>query len=102
MTRAVRIAAAGLLVVCCSRCTVGPDYKKPSSPVPPEYRGLSPDEVARSEAASFGDQVWWEAFQDEVLRDLIKTAIAQNYDVHIAAARILEAAAQLGITRDGH
>jgi multidrug efflux system outer membrane protein len=33
------------------------------------------------------------------LSDLIRTALKQNYDVRIAAERILEAQAQLGITR---
>jgi multidrug efflux system outer membrane protein len=55
--------------------------------------------MGKSDVASFGDQKWWDAFQDEALRDLIKTALKQNYDVRIAAARILEARAQLGITR---
>ena len=48
---------------------------------------------------SFGEQKWWEVFQDPQLQDLIHTAISNNYDVRIAAARILEAQAQLGITR---
>jgi multidrug efflux system outer membrane protein len=48
---------------------------------------------------SFGDQKWWEVFQDPQLQDLIRTALQQNYDVRIAATRILEAQAQLGITR---
>jgi multidrug efflux system outer membrane protein len=93
------VAAAGLLALWCYGCTVGPDYKKPASEMPPEYRGLPPEQAAKSEATSFGDQVWWDAFQDEVLRDLIRTALSQNYDVRIAAARILEAGAQLGITK---
>src|SRR5437660_11908680 len=80
-------------------CAVGPNYKKPAVPAPPEYRGLSPDQAGKSDAASFGDQKWWDAFQDETLRDLIRAALKQNYDVRIAAARILEARAQLGITR---
>ncbi len=48
---------------------------------------------------SFGDQKWWEVFQDPQLQELIRTALKQNYDVRIGAARILEAQAQLGITR---
>jgi len=38
-------------------------------------------------------------FQDEQLKELVKTALQQNYDVRIAATRILQAQAQLGITR---
>ena len=99
MTLARRVAAAGLAALWSYGCTVGPDYKQPASAVPPEYRGLPPEQAAQSEAASFGDEVWWDAFQDEVLRDLIRTALSQNYDVRIAAARILEAGAQLGISK---
>jgi len=90
---------ASLLILLISGCTVGPNYKKPAVPAPPEYRGASAEQIAKSQAASFGDQKWWDIFQDDVLRDLIKTALKQNYDVRIAAARILEARAQLGITR---
>jgi len=89
------ICIAGL----CSGCTVGPDYKKPVANVPGTYRGLSPEQAAKNETASLGDQKWWEVFQDEQLRGLIRTALEQNYDVRIAASRILEARAQLGITR---
>jgi len=48
---------------------------------------------------SLGDQKWWEVFQDKQLQDLIHTALQQNYDVRIAATRILQAQAQVGITR---
>jgi multidrug efflux system outer membrane protein len=87
------------LVLACSGCTVGPNYKKPPVAVPPEYRGAAAEQGGKTGAASFGDQKWWDAFQDETLRDLIQTALQQNYDVRIAAARILEARAQLGIVR---
>jgi outer membrane protein, multidrug efflux system len=49
--------------------------------------------------AFFGDQKWWDVFQDPQLQQLIRTALQQNYDVRIAATRILEAQAVLGITR---
>ena len=94
-----KMFVVGVLVMLCAGCAVGPNYKRPAVPVPPEYRGLPPDQAGASGAASFGDQKWWDAFQDEVLRDLIHTALQQNYDVRIAAARILQARAQLGITR---
>jgi multidrug efflux system outer membrane protein len=64
------------------------------------YRGSVPQEGAQPAASqSFGDQKWWEVFQDKQLQDLIHTALQRNYDVRIAATRILEAQAQLGITR---
>ena len=82
-----------------SGCTMGPNYRRPTVAAPPTYRGLAPDGTAQTETATLGDQKWWDIFQDEQLRTLIRTALQQNYDLRIAASRILEAKAQLGITR---
>jgi outer membrane protein, multidrug efflux system len=82
-----------------SGCTVGPNYKRPTVVVPDSYRGVVPDQTAQTQIASLGDQKWWDIFQDEQLRTLIRMALKQNYDVRIAASRVLQAQAQLGITR---
>jgi multidrug efflux system outer membrane protein len=79
-------------------CTVGPDYKRPPVTVPDTYRGAVAPEPGAA-AGSIGDQAWWDVFQDDQLRELIRTALQQNLDLRIAATRILEAQAQLGITR---
>jgi outer membrane protein, multidrug efflux system len=82
-----------------SGCTVGPNYKRPTVAVPGSYRGTIPEQAAQTQVAEFGDQKWWDIFQDEQLRTLIRAALIQNYDSRIAASRILEAQAQLGIAR---
>jgi len=82
-----------------SGCAVGPNYKRPLVDVPSTYRGAVPQAREQSAVESIGDQKWWEVFQDKQLQDLIHSALQQNYDVRIAAARILEAQAQVGITR---
>jgi multidrug efflux system outer membrane protein len=93
------IPFAIVATLCCG-CTVGPDYKKPAVTVPSSYRGLAPEASANNGSSlSLGDQKWFEVFQDEQLRALIRTALEQNYDVRIAGTRILAARAQLGITR---
>jgi multidrug efflux system outer membrane protein len=79
-------------------CTVGPNYKRPTIQAPDAYRGLAPD-AAPQTTASFGDEKWWTVFDDQQLQALIRKAIVQNYDVRIAATRVLQAQAQLGITR---
>jgi outer membrane protein, multidrug efflux system len=79
-------------------CTVGPQYKRPVVDVPGMYRGLPEAEAAKT-PESLGDQKWAEVFQDQQLQQLIRTALQQNYDVRIAATRVLQAEAQLGITR---
>jgi multidrug efflux system outer membrane protein len=93
------VLCVSLLVALSSGCVVGPNYKKPAVPAPSVYRGVSPEPAVTPDVASFGDQKWWDAFQDDALRDLIRSALQQNYDVQIAAARILEARALLGIAR---
>ena len=80
-------------------CTVGPDYHRPKVDVPSEFRGASAKPPAAPEAASFADEKWWEVFQDKEMQGLIRTALENNYDVRIAATRVLQAQAQLGITR---
>lgn len=59
----------------------------------------APQQASAASEPSFGDQKWWEVFQDPQLQQLIRTALEQNYDVRIAATRILQAQAVLGITR---
>ena len=88
-----------LIVALTVGCAVGPNYKRPSVSAPAVYRGAEPQAGTQPAAESLGDQKWWEVFQDKQLQDLIHTALLQNYDVRIAATRILEARAQLGITR---
>lgn len=87
------------VVLFISGCLVGPNYKRPIVNAPSTFRGLTDAEAANTTSTSLGDQKWWEVFEDQQLQQLIRTALQQNYDVRIAAARVLEAQAQLGITR---
>ena len=85
-----------LLSLCA--CKVGPNYKRPPLTVPDQYRG-APDSTTSARRQQFGEMKWWTVFQDETLQALIKEALANNYDMRIAATRILQANANLGITR---
>jgi len=98
------------LILFTTGCMLGPNYKRPKVEIPGEFRGASPQDATQPSGApaqqastpaapALGDQKWWEVFQDPMLQDLIRAALKQNYDVRIAAARIMEARAQLGITR---
>lgn len=94
----LKTAVAMLLMLTVSGCKVGPNYKRPVVNAPDAYRGLA-SELAPQTAASIGDEKWFTVFHDEQLEQLIKEALAQNYDVRIAATRVLQAQAVLGITR---
>lgn len=95
------VAAALLLSLSLSACRVGPNYKRPAVPAPPAFRGAGnvADSSASAPAVSLGDQKWWEVFSDPQLQELIRTALKQNYDVRLAAERVVQAQAQLGVTR---
>jgi outer membrane protein, multidrug efflux system len=92
-------AALTWLLLLATGCTVGPNYQRPAVDTPTMYRGLTAEQAEQNEPTSLADQQWWEVFQDEQLQELISTALQQNYDVRIAAARILQSQAQLGVTR---
>ena len=113
--RPAALVILGLAVVM-TGCAVGPNYKRPAVNVPAVYRQPGEDATAAAKptanaapststaatqtaAASLGDEKWWEVFEDKELQGLIRTALKNNYDVRIAASRVLQAQAQLGITR---
>jgi len=94
------------LRICCALtclsltgCTVGPNYHRPKVNPPDVYRGQSPSSSPQPTTASLGNEKWWELFKDPVLQQLIRTALQQNYDVRVSATRVLQAQAELGITR---
>ena len=78
-------------------CRVGPKYERPPIQTPAQHRSGEPTPTA----ASFGEQKWFEVFGDESLRKLITEALAANYDVKIAAQRVLEAQGRLTQTKSG-
>lgn len=65
-------------------CAVGPKYQRPKIDAPSEFRGAA----GAAQQASFADLPWWDVFKDEQLQALIKTALANNYDLAIAVTRI--------------
>jgi len=117
MTRNAKYLSYALLlgIAGLAGCTVGPNYKRPTVNVPVTYRESAPEAPTGADAKvpsvnsdqpqterpaeSLGDAKWWEVFQDPQLQSLIRTALKNNYDVRIAASRVLQAQAQLGITR---
>ena len=91
-----RLFAAATLVILLSGCMVGPDYVKPQVTTPEAFRA-SP--APAGDAKSIADLKWFEVFSDEQLQELIRTALAQNYDLRDAVARVDAARGNLGITQ---
>ena len=74
---------------------VGPDFKPAGASVSSKWLEAS-DERVKSEPANY--HAWWEAFGDPALNRVIDKAYRENISLRIAAVRVLEARAQLGIT----
>ena len=101
----IRIKVGAAAAVTCvalflfSGCTVGPNYSRPQVPTTPTFRGADNAPVSSEPANSLGDEKWAQVFREPELQDLIRMALANNYDLHVAAQRVLEQQAQVRITR---
>ena len=73
---------------------VGPDYHPPAVKPTEEYRS----QMTPVESASLADAPWWKVFNDKTLQRLLATALANNYDLQLAAARVVQARALVGVT----
>jgi outer membrane protein, multidrug efflux system len=90
VTPFVRTLAACVLL---AGCAVGPDYKRPVMSAPTQWRDVPALE------GSLANIPWWDLFQDEQLKTLVKVALEQNRDLKIATERIEEARAMHGIAK---
>ncbi len=95
----MRRFASIMLVLLTIGCKVGPNYRRPVLATPDQYRGVAPDLSNQPGTQPFAEMQWETVFQEETLRALIKEALTNNYDMQIAATRILQAQAVVGITR---
>jgi len=85
------------LALALTGCTLGPNYHRPQVSVPDQFRNAP----AAAGPNSIADTKWFDLFQDDTLKQLVTTALANNFDLRIAAERVLEARAQYGITHAG-
>ena len=77
-----RIAATCIAAALAAGCTVGPNYVRPTVDMPSAWR------IDYPKAADVANLKWWEQFGDPVLDQLVETALRDNRDLRIAAARV--------------
>jgi len=84
-----------------SGCMVGPNYRRPQVATPDRFRGVSVENPSASVSApqSIAEIKWFDLFQDDTLKQMVTSALGKNFDLRIAAERVLEARAQYGIVR---
>lgn len=70
-----------------SSCVVGPNYSKVKVNAPAAFRGAE----GTAQQASIADLPWWDIFQDDTLKSLIQTSLANNYDLAAVVTRVEQA-----------
>jgi len=88
-----KVIALALLSLTMTGCMIGPDYRRPAVETPQNWR------IVEQDAKELSNTSWWEQLNDPVLNDLIATALKENKDLLIAAARIEEFAGRYGFVR---
>jgi multidrug efflux system outer membrane protein len=92
-SRRRRIAACAVLTAFTTACAaVGPNYKQPDMAPPAQFRGAD-----SASPTSLADTPWWDVFNDPALQKLVRESLANNLDLKIAAARVLESRAIAGV-----
>ncbi|RYF04487.1 MAG: hypothetical protein EOO78_04175, partial [Oxalobacteraceae bacterium] len=113
----IHTALAAAIATLLSACgTVGPDFVAPKSVDTPAYRHAAEAGAIASGAAASGAAAqpdaqssdtarlpaeWWTVFNDATLGQLETRALHDNPNVRAAALRLVQAQAQLGVTRAG-
>lgn len=95
MRRRIALVALVALALGLTGCLVGPNYHRPAADLPAQF----PDALTKAGAESIADKKWFDLFQDATLKQLVDQALKKNFDVRIAAERVIEARAQYGIQR---
>jgi len=97
VSRAARISLILIVTTLAAACTLGRNYERPQVQTPAAYRAA----LTESSAASLAEIQWFDLFRDETLTGLVRTALQENFELRIAAQRVLQARAAYGITSAG-
>jgi multidrug efflux system outer membrane protein len=91
----ISLASVGLLVFAAG-CTVGPNYKRASAPVPAKWDVADPwRESAPKDALAKGE--WWTVFHDDSLSALEKQSLDANQNIQVSIARLEQARASAAV-----
>jgi multidrug efflux system outer membrane protein len=97
LVKTVLAAALGAALAACG--TVGHDFVAPKGIEAPAWRYMAARQQAGAEASVRLPARWWSVFGDPALDTLEQRALRDNPNVNAAGQRLLQAQAQLGVTR---
>ncbi|MFT3976055.1 MAG: efflux transporter outer membrane subunit [Sphingomonas bacterium] len=82
-----------------SACNMAPKYIRPAGEVPAELPRGWPYPAAATDAPDISGVGWHDFFTDARLRQVIEAGLANNRDLRVAAANVLQARAQYRVQR---
>jgi NodT family efflux transporter outer membrane factor (OMF) lipoprotein len=82
-------------------CKVGPDYHPPEQQMPATWVAPPTTQASITIQEPLQVEQWWTTFNDAELDSLIRRAVHSNLNVQIAAERIRQSRANLGIATAG-
>lgn len=93
-------AGTAFCIISLCGCTIGPDFVKPHSEITKLQLPSRLDDIYNNHLLSVAKTPaeWWLVFNDKVLIELQSRAKLNNLDLQMAAERIEQSRAQLGIT----
>ena len=94
--RAGAIRCGLVAVLSCAGCTVGPNYKRPSAPVPANWQVQEPWRPAEPRDAVPKTE-WWTLFQDDELTRLETALLAANQTLRVSIAHFQQARASAAV-----
>jgi hypothetical protein len=94
----MKLALAAIFAACIlSSCSVGPNYQQPEMEMVQEFQRADSTMYVTDSLGTLSDTTWWELFEDTVLTNLVRSALNENVDVKIAAARVEQLMGQYGV-----
>ncbi len=93
-SRLLSLALCGLL----SACAIGPDYKRPQTTTPAQYKEATGWRQAQP-SDSLARGAWWELYGDPVLNDLVTKLNSGNQTVAQSEAQFRQAQALVRSSR---
>jgi NodT family efflux transporter outer membrane factor (OMF) lipoprotein len=96
-----KTALAAVACLALSACTVGPNYVRPTAPVPAAFKESEGWKVAQPADGKLG-QKWWQLFNDPQLNALEEQVVISNQNVLAAEAQVRQAKALVQGARAGY
>lgn len=95
-SRQLATACGFATVLFCAGCTVGPNYKRPTAPVPAQWEVTQPWREAEPKD-SIPKTAWWTVFHDDELNGLETDLIAANQTLKVSIATFEQARATAAV-----